>query len=65
MSERTRGVIEAKLPRDLYRVRTEDGKTVLAQVSTEARRVVVSLIPGDEVTLEISPIDPTRGRICS
>ncbi|MCA9600561.1 MAG: translation initiation factor IF-1 [Polyangiales bacterium] len=63
MSNLVSGVIEAKLPRDLYRVRTSDGKTVVASASSEARRVVVKLIPGDQVTIEVSPFDPTRGRI--
>lgn len=63
MTDRCEGVIEAKLPKDLYRVRTDDGKTVLASTGPDARRVVVKLIPGDRVTVEISPFDPTRGRI--
>jgi translation initiation factor IF-1 len=59
----TRGTIEAVLPRALYRVKLDDGEEITASVSTEARRVTVKLLPGDGVMVEISPYDPTRGRI--
>jgi translation initiation factor IF-1 len=66
MSERkdvVAGVVEATLPRELYRVRLESGGTVTASVGREAKRVLVKLLPGDHVTLELSPFDPTRARI--
>jgi translation initiation factor IF-1 len=59
----TRGTIEAVLPRALYRVKLDDGEQVTASVSTKARQVTVKLLPGDGVVVEISPYDPTRGRI--
>jgi len=59
----TRGIIEEVLPRALYRVRLDDGANITASVSTKAKQVTVALLPGDEVTVEISPYDPTRGRI--
>lgn len=62
-SKRASGVVEAALPRGLFRVRLEDGRAITATLSTEARRVVVKLLPGDEVTVKLSPVDPTRGRI--
>ncbi len=58
-----RGTIEAVLPRALYRVRLDDGEQVTASVSSKARQVTVKLLPGDGVTVELSPYDPTRGRI--
>ena len=58
-----RGTIEAVLPRALYRVRLDDGAKITASVSNKARQVTVKLLPGDGVTVEISPYDPTRGRI--
>ncbi|KPK13243.1 MAG: hypothetical protein AMJ62_15310 [Myxococcales bacterium SG8_38] len=58
-----RGTIEAVLPRALYRVKLDDGEQVTASVSTQARQVTVKLLPGDGVVVEISPYDPTRGRI--
>ena len=58
-----RGTIEAVLPRALYRVRLDGGTEVTASVSAKARQVTVKLLPGDAVMVEISPYDPTRGRI--
>jgi len=57
------GVIESAEPRGLFRVRTDEGQMVTASISTQARRVTVKFLPGDRVTVEISPIDPSRGRI--
>ena len=57
------GTIEAVLPRALYRVRLEDGREITASVSAKARQTTVKLLPGDGVTVEVSPYDPTRGRI--
>ena len=58
-----RGTIEAVLPRALYRVRLDGGEKITASLSNKARQVTVKLLPGDGVTVEISPYDPTRGRI--
>lgn len=58
-----RGTIEAVLPRALYRVRLDGGEHVTASVSSKTRQVTVKLLPGDGVLVEISPYDPTRGRI--
>jgi translation initiation factor IF-1 len=58
-----RGTIEAVLPRALYRVRLDEGEHITASVSTQTRQVTVKLLPGDGVLVEISPYDPTRGRI--
>ncbi len=57
------GIIESTEPRGLFRVRTDDGRSITASVSAQARRVTVKLIPGDRVTVELSPVDPSRGRI--
>ncbi len=57
------GTIEAVLPRALYRVRLDDGTEITASVSAKARQITVKLLPGDGVTVEVSPYDPTRGRI--
>jgi len=62
-TETTRGTIETVLPRALYRVRLDDGEEITASVSAKARQVTVKLLPGDGVTVQISPFDPTRGRI--
>lgn len=57
------GIIEEALPRGLYAVRCDDGRRVVATLSTEARRVTVKVLPGDRVSIEISAFDPSRGRI--
>lgn len=57
------GVIEAALPRGLYRVRTQAGEAITVSVSSMAKKVNVKFLPGDRVTIELSPFDPTRGRI--
>ena len=58
-----RGTIEAVLPRALYQVRLDDGEAVTASPSAQAKHVTVKLLPGDAVVVELSPYDPTRGRI--
>jgi translation initiation factor IF-1 len=58
-----RGTIEEVLPRALYRVRLDDGRKITASVSNTTRQVTVKLLPGNGVMVEVSPYDPTRGRI--
>lgn len=57
------GVIESTEPRGLFRVKTDDGHMVTASISTQAKRVTVKFLPGDRVSIEVSAIDPSRGRI--
>jgi translation initiation factor IF-1 len=57
------GVITEKLPQGLYRVRLKDGKKITASLGGAARQTTVRVIPGDRVLIDVSPIDPTRGRI--
>jgi translation initiation factor IF-1 len=57
------GVIMATLPSGLYRVTCADGSVVTASLSGVPKQVTVRVIPGDKVLLEISPLDPSRGRI--
>ena len=52
-----------RLPRELFRVRTEDGHQVVAHVWIEKKVLISRLLEGDQVCLEISPIDRSRGRI--
>lgn len=47
----------------MYRVRLDDGRRIVAALSTRARQVTVESLPGDRVAVELSPYDPTRGRI--
>jgi translation initiation factor IF-1 len=55
-------VIEA-LPNAMFRVELENGHKVLAHVSGKMRMHFIRILPGDVVTLEMSPYDLTRGRI--
>jgi translation initiation factor IF-1 len=57
------GVIEEVLPKALYRVRLASGATITASLASTVRRVTIQFLPGDHVLVEISRIDPTRGRI--
>lgn len=60
------GTIEEALPNSMFRVNVEiGGKTheVLAYVSGKMRKHFIKMLPGDVVTLEISPYDLSRGRI--
>jgi translation initiation factor IF-1 len=55
-------VIEA-LPNAMFRVELENGHKVLAHVSGKMRMHFIRILPGDMVTVEMSPYDLTRGRI--
>lgn len=55
-------VVEA-LPNAMFRVELENGHQVLAHVSGKMRMHFIRILPGDTVTVEMSPYDLTRGRI--
>ncbi len=55
-------VVEA-LPNAMFRVELEGGHKVLAHVSGKMRMNFIRILPGDLVTVEMSPYDLTRGRI--
>ncbi len=55
-------VIEA-LPNAMFRVELVNGHRVLAHVSGKIRMNFIRILPGDQVTVELSPYDLTRGRI--
>lgn len=57
------GVVEEVLPSTTFRVRLDNGHTVLAHISGRMRVNYIRLLPGDRVTLEMSPYDLTKGRI--
>ena len=57
------GSIEEALPSALFRVKLDDGRMVVAGLSTEARRMLIKVAPGDRVSVAVSPLDPTRGKI--
>ena len=60
------GTVEEALPNSMFRVNVDIGgksHEVLAYVSGKMRKHFIKMLPGDIVTLEISPYDLTRGRI--
>lgn len=60
---RVDGVVTETLPNATFQVELEQGHTVLAHISGKMRMHYIKILPGDKVTIEISPYDLTRGRI--
>ena len=56
-------VVVETLPNAMFNVRLENGVVILAHVSGKIRMNYIRILPGDRVTVEISPYDLTRGRI--
>ena len=57
------GVITDTLPNAQFKVELSNGHEILAHVSGKIRMHYIRILPGDKVTVEISPYDLTRGRI--
>jgi translation initiation factor IF-1 len=57
------GTVEEALAGGMYRVKVDQGPTVLAYASGKMKKFHIRIIPGDRVKLELSPYDLTRGRI--
>ena len=57
------GVITDTLPNAQFKVKLSNGHEILAHVSGKIRMHYIRILPGDKVTVEISPYDLTRGRI--
>ena len=57
------GTVKETLPNAMFNVELENGHTVLAHVSGKIRMHFIRILPGDKVTIELSPYDLTRGRI--
>jgi translation initiation factor IF-1 len=62
-AETVEGVVTESLPNDLYRVEIQGGDRVLAHVTGKMSMNFVRILPGDRVTIEVSPFDRGRGRI--
>ena len=56
-------VVVETLPNAMFNVKLENGVGILAHVSGKIRMNYIRILPGDRVTVEISPYDLTRGRI--
>jgi len=57
------GKVLETLPNAMFRVELDNGHKVLAHVSGKMRMYFIKILPGDKVTVELSPYDLTRGRI--
>ena len=57
------GVILEALPNAMFKVELSNGHKILAHVSGRLRMNFIRILPGDKVTIEMSPYDLTRGRI--
>ena len=57
------GTVLEKLPTAMFKVELENGHQVLAHISGKLRMNFIRIIPGDKVTIELSPYDLSKGRI--
>ncbi len=57
------GTVIETLPNAMFRVELENGHRVLAHISGKMRMHFIKILPGDKVTVELSPYDLSRGRI--
>ncbi len=55
-------VVEA-LPNGMFKVEIREGITILAHISGKIRMNFIKILPGDKVKVELTPYDPTKGRI--
>ncbi len=57
------GTVAETLPNAMFRVQLDNGHKILAHISGKMRMNFIRILPGDKVTVELSPYDLTRGRI--
>ena len=57
------GTVVEKLPNAMFRVELENGHIVLDHISGKLRINYIKILPGDKVTIEMSPYDLSKGRI--
>ena len=57
------GKVVEKLPNAMFKVELENGHIVLAHISGKLRMNFIRILPGDKVTIELSPYDLSKGRI--
>ena len=57
------GTIHEALPNTMFRVELDNGHLILGHISGKMRKHYIRILPGDRVTVELSPYDLTRGRI--
>ena len=57
------GVVVEALPNAIFQVELENGHKILSHISGKLRMNYIRILPGDKVTVEVSPYDLTKGRI--
>lgn len=57
------GTVVENLPNAMFKVELENGHQILAHISGKLRMNFIKILPGDKVTIEMSPYDLSRGRI--
>ena len=57
------GKVVETLPNAMFKVELDNGHVVLAHISGKMRKYYIRILPGDRVTVELSPYDLSRGRI--
>lgn len=57
------GTVVEKLPNAMFRVKLENDHEIMAHISGKLRMNFIRILPGDKVTLEMSPYDLSKGRI--
>ena len=57
------GSVIEPLPNAMFKVELDNGHVVLAHISGKMRKYYIRILPGDRVTVELSPYDLSRGRI--
>lgn len=57
------GVVQDSLPNAMFNVVLPNGHVILAHISGKLRKNFIRILPGDKVTVEMSPYDLTKGRI--
>ncbi len=62
-AERKSGQVIEALPSTHFRVKLENGQELLCHLAGKLRMYRIKILPGDRVTVEVTPYDPKRGRI--
>ncbi len=58
-----KGTVEELLPSASFKIKLDNGQTILGHLSGKMRKFRIRLLPGDQVKVEISPYDLTKGRV--
>ncbi len=57
------GIVSETLPNAMFRVKLDNGHEIMAHIAGKMRKHYIKIVPGDQVTIEMTPYDLTKGRI--